>query len=66
MIDNTKYYLPFHDGIYSFKEKTLYAHAELPNIHFAYKIDKNFPKYDKNDEEEFFIQIMRTHLIMPI
>ena len=58
MINNNKYYLPFIDGIYSFKEKKLYAYAELPNIHFTYKINRNFPKYDKNDEEELMKRII--------
>ena len=63
MINNNKYYLPFNDGIYSFKEKKLYAYAELPNIHFTYKVNRNFPKYDKNDEEEL---MKRKRIINPI
>ncbi len=43
MITNNKYYLPFNDGIFSFKDKTLYTYDELPNIHFTYKININFP-----------------------
>jgi hypothetical protein len=47
MIKNNKYYLPFNNGIYSFKDKKLYNYSELPNIHFTYKIIRNFPKYYK-------------------
>ena len=52
MIKNDKYYLPFNDGIYSFKDKKLYQYKELPNIHFTYKINRNFPKYNKKDYDD--------------
>ena len=52
MIRNIKYYLPFNDGIYSFKDKKLFTYAELPNIHFQYKISINFPKFNKDDYDE--------------
>ena len=52
MIRNNKYYLPFNDGIYSFKDKKLFTYAELPNIHFQYKISINFPKFNKDDYDE--------------
>ena len=39
MIKNNKYYLPFNDGIYSFKHKKLYNYNDLPHIYFTYKIN---------------------------
>ena len=69
MIKNNKYYLPFNDGIYSFKDKKLYpyneatneATNELSNINFTYKIDRNFPKFNKKDYDD-----MMNTLIIPI
>lgn len=61
MIDNSKYYLPFNDGIYSFKDKKLFTYKELSNIHFSYKINRNFPKYNKNDYDE-----LMNRVIIPI
>ncbi len=45
MIKYNEYYLPYKDGIYSFKEKKLCTYDELPNIHFTYKINRNFPQF---------------------
>lgn len=61
MINNSKYYLPFNDGIYSFKEKKLFAYNELPNIHFAQKINRNFPKFNKADYDD-----LMNRVIIPI
>jgi hypothetical protein len=47
MIKNNQHYLPFIDGIYSFKDKKLYSYDEIPEIHFTYKINRTFPKYNK-------------------
>ncbi len=58
MIKNNKYYLPFNDGIYSFKDKKLFTYQELPNIHFQYKINRNFPKYNKNDYDELMEKVI--------
>lgn len=58
MIKNNKYYLPFNDGIYSFKDKKLFAYKELPNINFTYKINRNFPKFNKNDYEELMKRVI--------
>ena len=58
MIKNNKYYLPFNDGIYSFKDKKLYKYDELPNIHFTYKINRNFPKYNKKDYDELMKKVI--------
>jgi hypothetical protein len=58
MIKNNKFYLPFNDGIYSFKEKKLFKYNELPNIHFSYKINRNFPKFIKEDYEELMNKVI--------
>ena len=58
MIKNNKYYLPFNDGIYSFKEKKLYKYNELPNIHFTNKINRNFPKFIKEDYNELMNKVI--------
>ena len=58
MIRNNKYYLPFNDGIYSFKEKKLFTYEELPNIHFQYKINRNFPKFNKVDYDELMEKVI--------
>ena len=58
MIKNNKYYLPFNDGIYSFKDKKLYTYKELPNIHFTQKINRNFPKYNKADYEDLMNKVI--------
>ena len=58
MIKNNKYYLPFSDGIYSFKEKKLYSFNELPNVNFTYKIDRNFPKFHKDDYDELMDKVI--------
>jgi hypothetical protein len=61
MIKYSKYYLPFNDGIYSFKDKKSYSYDELPNIHFTYKINRNFPKYNKTDYDD-----LMNRVIIPI
>ena len=61
MIKNNKYYLPFKDGIYSFKEKKLFQYSDQPHIHFTYTIERNFPKYNKKDFEE-----LMNRVIIPI
>jgi hypothetical protein len=58
MIKNNKYYLPFNDGIYSFKNKKLYSYDELANIHFTYKINRNFPKYNKKDYDDLMDRVI--------
>ena len=58
MIKNNKYYLPFNNGIYSFKDKKLYNYTELPNIHFTYKIIRNFPKYNKKDYDDLMKRVI--------
>lgn len=58
MIKNNKYYLPFNDGIYSFKDKKLYQYRELPNVHFTYKINRNFPKFDKKSHDDLMNKVI--------
>jgi hypothetical protein len=58
MIKNNKYYLPFNDCIYSFKDKKTYAYKELPDINFTYKINRNFPKYNKKDYEDLMNKVI--------
>lgn len=58
MINNNKYYLPFNDGIYSFKDKKLYKYIELPNVNFTYKINRNFPKFNKDDYDDLMNKVI--------
>jgi len=58
MIKNNKYYLPFNDCIYSFLDKKTYKYNELPNIHFTYKINRNFPKYIERDYNELMNKVI--------
>lgn len=47
-----KCYLPFIDGVYSFKDKKLYTYEELPEIPFTFKINRNFPKFHQSSYED--------------
>jgi hypothetical protein len=58
MIKNNKYYLPFNNGIYSFKDKKLYTYKELPNIHFTNKINRNFPKFIQADYDDLMDKVI--------
>ena len=58
MIKNNKYYLPFNDGIYSFKDKKLYDYKDLSNIHFTFKINRNFPKFNQKDYDELMDRVI--------
>ncbi len=58
MIKNNKYYLPFNDCIYSFIDKKTYTYKELPNIHFSYKINRNFPKFVKKDYDDLMNRVI--------
>ena len=58
MIKNNKYYLPFRDGIYSFKEKKLYSYKDLSHINFSYKIDRDFPKFNKDDYDDLMNKVI--------
>ena len=58
MINNNKYFLPFNDGIYSFKDKKLYTYNELPNIHFIQKINRNYPKFNKTDYDDLMNKVL--------
>jgi len=58
MMKNNKYYLPFNDGVYSFKQKKLFQYSELPNIHFTYKIKRNFPKFVQKDYDDLISKVI--------
>ena len=58
IIRNTKYYLPFNDGIYSFLENKLYKYEELPNIRFIQKINRNFPVFNQEDYDELVNRVI--------
>ena len=64
MIKNNKYYLPFNDCIYSFLDKKTYTYKELPNIHFTYKINRTFPKFDKNDYDDLMNKVIIPIILM--
>ena len=51
----------FHDGLDKFSKNmpTNYAYQDLPNIHFTYKINRNFPKFNKTDYDD----LMRETII---
>ena len=58
---NNKYYLPFNDGIYSFNDKKLLSYEDLPNIQFTYKINRNFPKYNKVDYDDLMDRVISNY-----
>ena len=58
MIKNNKYYLPFKDCTYSFLDKKTCTYGELPNIHFTYKINRYFPKFNKTDHDDLMNKVM--------
>ena len=38
--------------------KKTYNYNELPNIHFSYKINRNFPKYNKTDYDDLMEKVI--------
>jgi hypothetical protein len=58
MIKINKYYLPLRNGIYSFKENKLYSDKELAHINFSYKIDRNFPKLNKDYYDDLMNKVI--------
>ena len=58
---NNKYYLPFLNGVYSFKDKKLYEYDDLPTIHFTHIINRDFMPKD----DEAYNELM-TRVINPI
>lgn len=49
IIRSNKYYLPFNNGLYSFKDKKLYSYSDLPNVYFTQKINRDYmPKIEKD------------------
>jgi hypothetical protein len=61
-----KNYLPFKDGIYSFREDGIYSfrdnkkysYDEVPIIHFTYKINRNFSKFNKTDYDDLIDKVI--------
>jgi len=43
MLTSNKGYLPFLDGVYSFKDKKLYTYEDKPDVIFTKKINRKFP-----------------------
>lgn len=62
---HNRYYLPFLNGVYSFKNKKLYEYDEFnevnPNIHFTHIINRNLMPMDDAAYEE-----LMTIIINPI
>ena len=58
----TKYYLPFIDGIYSFKDKKLYSYDELPYLNFTQQIYRKFPIYNEANHNELMQRILNPIL----
>ena len=62
MIMSNKTYLPFLDGIYSFKDKKLYKYEDKPDIIFTKKINRNFPIYNEDDIKKVYNKILKPIL----
>ena len=58
--DASKTYLPFKNGVYSFKEKKLISYDDI-HIQFTDYINRDFPTYDKDAYDELI-----KHIINPI
>lgn len=59
---NNKYYLPFLNGVYYFKDKKLYNYDELPsNVNFTHIINREY----KPKDDEAYNELM-TRVINPI
>jgi uncharacterized protein YfkK (UPF0435 family) len=61
MTQKNKLYLPFRDGIYSFVKKELIPYENLPDVNFTFKINRNFPVFDKTAHAD-----MMEKLLIPI
>jgi hypothetical protein len=48
LFNSNLYYLAFNNGIWSFKDKKLYAYSELPDVYFTKKISRDFNEGDKS------------------
>jgi hypothetical protein len=55
---NSKNYLPFKNGFYSFIDKKLYNYDELPNINFTQQIYRDFPTFNKDNQDELLTRII--------
>lgn len=61
---NNKYYLPFLNGVYSFKDKKLYEYEALSNIYFTHIINRDFMPKDDEAYNELMTQVINP--IYPI
>jgi hypothetical protein len=61
---NNKTYLPYLNGIWSFKDRKLYSYDELPNIHFLSIINLNLVEISKDEYDEFMNRVINP--IFPI
>ena len=57
-----KYYLPFLDGVYSFKDKKLYSYDELLHLNFTQQINRAFPVFDENNNNELMERVINPIL----
>lgn len=55
---NNKTYLPYLNGIWSFKDRKLYSYDELPNIHFLSIINRNLIEVSKEEFDEFMDKVI--------
>lgn len=56
-MNKNKYYLPFKDCVYSFKDNTTYDYNEL-DIQFTQQINKNFPNFIQEDYDELLTRVI--------
>jgi hypothetical protein len=52
-----KFYIPFNDCVYSFKDAKTYSYKELSHIPFLYKVERNFPIYNQEKTDILFERI---------
>ena len=61
---HNRYYLPFLNGVYSFKDKKLYEYEELLNIHFTHIINRELKPKNEDAYNELMARIIEP--IYPI
>ena len=61
---NNKYYIPFLNGVYSFKDKKIYEYEALSNIYFTHIINRDFMPKDDEAYNELMTQVINP--IYPI
>lgn len=55
----TKYYLPFIDGIYSYKDKKFYCYDKLSHLNFTQRIHLKIPTFNQKDTDELYYRILK-------